>query len=172
MLQRLDFWLAVFTLGALAWFELRLGRFVGPIVRGAAGIVGQEVQRRKSSRQLPTTVRLKPRPIRGVDGRFNGSLAAVPVGSELSSSVQQSSDASSASERVVPGGNDVPIGTIPLDEAMLIALRLGRGMSPSAVAKSLPGYSARKYQTFMEKVLRVEAELAELEPAEQAQDTA
>jgi hypothetical protein len=48
MLQRLDFWLAVFT-GPLAWFELRLGRVVGPIVRGVmsvAGPVAEEVAER------------------------------------------------------------------------------------------------------------------------------
>ena len=63
MLERLDVWLAIFTLGTLAYFELRLGRFVGPIVRGVISMAepaAKEVKRR-ASRQLPTTVRLKPR---------------------------------------------------------------------------------------------------------------
>jgi hypothetical protein len=47
-----------------------------------------------------------------------------------------------------------------------------RGMSPSDVAKSLPGYSARKYHTYREKVLKIEATLAALEPAEEAQELA
>lgn len=82
MLERLDFWLMIFTLGALAWFELRLGRFVGPIVRGVVGIArpaaeeAVEQVKRRTSRRLPTTVRLKSRPIRGDGGRFDGSLPA------------------------------------------------------------------------------------------------
>lgn len=80
MFERLDFWLAIFTLLALAWFELRLGRFVGPVVRGVMGIAGPAAAhvKRRATRQLPTTVRLKPRPIRDDGGRFNGSLPAVP----------------------------------------------------------------------------------------------
>ena len=163
MLERLDVWLAIFTLGALAWFELRLSRFVVPIVRGAAGIVGEEVQRRRSSRRLPTTVRLKPHPIRGQHGQFRGSFPA-------RSDAQPGSEDSSASERPGTNGTEFQSGTILPEEIALIALRLGRGMSPSAVAKSLPGYSARKYQAFMEKVSNVEATLAELEPVEQPQD--
>jgi hypothetical protein len=82
MLERLDFWLMIFTLGALAYFELRLGRFVGPIVRGVMGVARPAAEeavrqvKRRTSRRLPTTVRLKPRPIREEDGRFNGSLPA------------------------------------------------------------------------------------------------
>jgi hypothetical protein len=85
MLERLDFWLAVFTLGALAYFELRLGRFIGPIVRGVLNVAGPAAEevvervKRRSSRRLPTTVRLQSRPIRSDAGRFNGSLPAVPV---------------------------------------------------------------------------------------------
>jgi hypothetical protein len=88
MLERLDFWLAVFTLGALAYFELRLHRFIGPIVRGVLNVAGPAAEdvvervKRRSSRQLPTTVRLQSRPIRSDAGRFNGSLPAVPVRSE------------------------------------------------------------------------------------------
>lgn len=78
MLERLDFWLAVLTLGALVWFELRLGRFVGPIVRGVMSITAPAADeiKRRTARQLPTTVRLRPRPIRGAGGRFDGSLPA------------------------------------------------------------------------------------------------
>ena len=78
MLQRLDFWLAIVTLGALAYFELHLDRVIVPIVRVVMSIAApaaSEVKRR-ASRQLPTTVRLKPRPIRGNGGRFDGSLPA------------------------------------------------------------------------------------------------
>lgn len=169
MLDRLDFWLAIFTLGALAWFELRLGRFVGPIVRGVLGVAGpvagDVVERAKHyrSRRLSTTVRLKSRPIRANDGRFNGSLPAVPV----VPTEERRSDDRSALGRTVPDGNDVLGGTISPEEAALIGLRLGRGMSLSDVAKSLPGYSARKYKEYREKVLKIEAALAELEPVEE-----
>ncbi len=170
MLERLDVWLAVFTLGALAYFELRLGRFVGPIVRGVVSVVrpaAQEV-RRRASRQLPTNVRLRSRPIRGDAGRFNGSLPAVPV----VPNTERSSLDRSALGRDVPDDNDVASGTISPEDMMRISLRLGRGMSPSDVAKSLPGYSARKYKESREIVLKIEAELAELEPAEEPQEVA
>jgi hypothetical protein len=170
MLQRLDFWLAVFTLGALAYFELRLGRFVGPIVRGVLSIAGpaanevaEQVKRRRS-RQLPTTVHLKPRPVRGEHGRFDGSLPAVPLRSDGRSEAEHRSDDRSALESRGTTVPDVPSGTISPDEAALIGLRLGRGMSPSDVAKSLPGYSARKYKEYRSKVDQVCVALAELEP--------
>lgn len=169
MLERLDFWLAIFTLGALAYFELRLSRFIGPIVRGIVSIArpaAQEVKRR-ASRQLPTNVRLRTRPIRDNAGRFNGSLPAVPI----VPNTERPFPNRSASERDVPDGNDVSSGTISPHEAALIGLRLGRGISPSDVAKSLPGYSARKYQMFMGKVVKVQTDLAQFDsPAEFRQD--
>jgi hypothetical protein len=75
MLERLDFWLAVFTLGALAYFELRLGRFIGPIVRGVmnvAGPVAEEVVervKRRSSRHCR-------RPCGSSRARFGATPAA------------------------------------------------------------------------------------------------
>jgi hypothetical protein len=86
-LNRLDMWLAIFALGALAFFELRLGRFVGPIVRGFLNVAGPAMEdaveqvRRRRARHMPT-VRLKPRPIRDDVGRFNGSLPAETNGNE------------------------------------------------------------------------------------------
>lgn len=172
MLERLDFWLAIFTLAALAWFELRLGRFVAPIMRGVTSIAGpaaKEVKRR-ASRQLPTTVRLKPRPIRGDRGRFDGSLPAV---TSAGNDAQPSYKVVAASERGVTDGNDVANVTVSPEEAALIGLRLGRGMSPSAVIKSLPGYSPKKnYDLYKAKVEQVRATLQALEPAEEIQETA
>lgn len=178
MLERLDFWLAVFTLGALAYFELRLGRFVGPVVRAvmsiarpAADEVAEQIKRR-SSRRIPTTIRLKSRPLRRDDGRFDGSLPADLLRSDDRSDAEPRSDDRSALESNGTAVPDVPGGTISPSEAALIGARLGRGMSPSDVAKSLPGYSARKYQAYREKVLKIEATLAELEPAEESQELA
>lgn len=174
MLERLDFWLAVFTIGALVYFELRLGRFVGPIVRGMMSVVRPVAVgvKRRAVRQLPTTVRLKSRPIRGDGGRFDGSLPAVPVRSVPRSEAEPRSGDRSALGSDGTNGTIVPSGTMAPDEAALIGLRLGRGMSLSDVAKSLPGYSARKYQAYREKVSQIAATLAELELAEEAQELA
>lgn len=170
MVERLDFWLAILTLGALAYYELRLSRFVGPIVRGVMGIAGAGAAqvKRRATRQLPTTTRLKPRPIRGEGGRFDGSLPAVPDVPSAEPSFRDRS-ASGSLGTSVP---DVPSGTISPAEMMLISLRLGQGMAPNAVAKSLPGYSGRKYQSYIEKVEKVQAELARLEPGEAIQAAA
>lgn len=172
MLERLDFWLAVFTLGALAWFELRLGRFVGPIVRGAMSVAGPAAKAatRRSGRRLPTTVRLKPRPIRSGDGRFNGSLPAVTwAGNEPQRGFREVTALGSG----VSGANHVAEVTVSVEEAALIGARLARGMSPSAVLKSLPGYSPKKnYDLYKAKVERVQTALATLEPAEAAQEPA
>jgi hypothetical protein len=40
-------------------------------------------------------------------------------------------------------------------------------MSSSDIAKSLPGYSARKYKEYKEKVLKIEATLADFEPVDE-----
>lgn len=172
MLERLDFWLAIFTLGALAYFELRLGRFIGPIVRGVVSIAtpaAKEVKRR-AMRQLPTTVRLKPRPIRDDRGRFDGSLPAEKNVTTRGNELQLPLHDVAALGRGVASGNVVAEVTVSPDEMMLISLRLGRGMSPSAVIKSMPGYSPRKnYDLYKAKVDQVQAALAEIEPAEDLQ---
>lgn len=56
------------------------------------------------------------------------------------------------------------------EEIDFISVRLGRGMSASDVAKSLPGYSARKYKEYREKVQKVEASLVNFEPDSAAQE--
>lgn len=166
MLERLDFWLAVFTLGALAYWELRLDRFIVPIVRGVIGAAGagaEEVKRRR---------KLRSRPVRGALGRFDGSLPATAAVPDRRSEVEPRSLNRSALESPGTTVPDVPSGTISSAEIALIGLRLGQGMSPSSVAKSLPGYSARKYQQFIEKVEKVQADLAEVLPSEEVQEAA
>lgn len=173
MLERLDVWLAIFTLGALAWFELRLGRFVAPLLGIGADLVErgkEEIEERRRRRPM----RLRPRPIRGAYGRFDGSLPAAPVvpldGSERSEG-ELGSESGTALERHGTGGTDgteVPGGTMSPAEIALIALRLGQGMTPAKVAKSLPGYSGRKYAEYMEKVEIVQQEIAGLGIEEQA----
>lgn len=172
MLQRLDFWLAVLTLGALAWWELHLDRIVLPIVRGVMSVAGpaaQEVKRR-AARQLPTKARLKPRPIRDDGGRWAGSLPAVPVAPQAGNGVQPSLQGVAASGRAVADGNNVAEVTVSPEEAALIGLRLGRGMPPSAIVKSLPGYSPRKnYDLYKAKVDQVQAALAAMEQIKEPQ---
>lgn len=171
MLERLDFWIAVLTLGALAWYELRLSRFVRPFLDFTTDVAErgkEEIQERRRRR----TIRLTPRPIRGNAGRFEGSLPAVQNRSEHRSEPELRSESSSALESDGTTGTTLPPGTISPEEAALIGLRLGRGMSSSDVAKSLPGYSARKYKEYKEKVLKIEFELAKLEPVEAPQETA
>lgn len=166
MLERLDFWLAIFTLGALAWYELRLGRFVRPLFDLGADVVERsktEIEARRRRRPM----RLKPRPIRGERGRFDGSLPALESRSDERSNPEPRSDHRSAVESPGTTGTEVPIGTILPEEIALIGLRLGQGLSPSDVAKSLPGYSARKYKMYMEKVQHVQTTLAELVPTEE-----
>jgi hypothetical protein len=73
MLERLDFWLAIITLGALAWFELRLGRFVRPLLSLGEGLVErgrEEIEERRRRRPM------RLRPVRGAHGHFHGSLPA------------------------------------------------------------------------------------------------
>lgn len=84
---------------------------------------------------------------------------------------QLSSGAVSASERAVSGDRSVPIVPVSVAEAAVIGKRLGEGMSPSDVAKSLPGYSARNYKEYAEKVRLVKGELDKAEvPRPAAQD--
>jgi hypothetical protein len=169
MLQRLDFWLAVVVLALFAYWELHLDRVINPLVRSIVDVAwpaAEEVAER-AKRRLPTTVRLKPRPIRRDDGRFDGSLPAVPDRSDLRSEAEHRSADRSALGSDGTNVPDVPTGTISPEEAALIGLRLGRGMSSSDVAKSLPGYSARKYKEYKEKVLKIEATLADFEPVEE-----
>jgi len=72
MLEHLDIWLAVITLGFLAWYELRLNRVVMPIVRFLYG-AGREMA---SKSQQARAARLRPSPLRRTNGQFNGSAPA------------------------------------------------------------------------------------------------
>lgn len=163
MVERLDFWLAIFTLGALAYYELRLGRVLGPIARSIVGAAGWAADQGREAVAEHQRRKLRPRPTRDARGRFDGSMpATVPERNTVPAE-------SSAVERGVSPGNDVPSGTINAAEVALIAYMLGQGKAPGVVAKSLPGYSARKYQSYAAKVNQVQADLAKLAPEETAQ---
>jgi hypothetical protein len=79
MLERLDFWLAVFVLGMLAWYELRLGRLFGPLARGLYSVL-------TSSREAPPEVR--PRSDRSNDMRERSALPDAIVQDVQRSNVQ------------------------------------------------------------------------------------
>jgi hypothetical protein len=154
MLERLDVWLAILTLGALAWYELRLGRFFRPLLDLGADVVDrgrEELETRRARR--------RSRPLRDERGQFNGSLPAVPDGSDLRSEDELRSDGGTALESHGTGVPGVPGGTISQTEIALIALRLGQRMPPGKIAKSLPGYSGRKYAEYMAKVEQVRQDL-------------
>jgi hypothetical protein len=121
----------------------------------------------------PAHRRVRPRPtaLRASRGRFAGSL---PGGNNRATKLLAGNTALPASgrgvttpESVAVTGNEVTISTA---EAAIIAVRLARGMSPSAVAKSLPGYSPKKnYGAYVAKVQRVKEELEVAEVGAQAE---
>ena len=65
----------------------------------------------------------------------------------------------SASGRDVIEGASVTKTTVTVEEAALIARKLAQGVTPSDVAKSLPGYSPKRYSEFKAKVVVVQEAL-------------
>jgi hypothetical protein len=114
------------------------------------------------------------KPMRWGNGRFAGSKGVPGSGTNRS---QQRNDAERGSEdrsAVERGGTAVP--TVPIvpenaltvPEMLLITSKLTQGMAPSDVAKSLPGFSGRKYQQYMEEVQKTQTLLAALSVSEHA----
>ncbi len=69
-----------------------------------------------------------------------------------------------ASECDVTSENDVTKTVVTTAEAALIAMKLAAGVTPSEIAKSLPGYTPRDYRTFKAKVVAVQNALATIDP--------
>lgn len=152
LLNHLDFWLMLFTLGAMAYFLLWKD-YLQPLLRGLFPPRTTIVHPRP---------RLRSHPIRGALGRFDGSRPAanaVPAVTDPVPQPERGSSSRSASESDVPGGNEVPSVPVSVPEVVQITAQLMRGAAPSDVAKTLPGYSARNYQAYMAKVRQVKAEL-------------
>lgn len=151
MTNDLGFWMALFVFGALAYYETPLGRLIRAGVRalraavGPAEIAGEEVTDRRHRRRIP---------IRRLNGQLAGS---VPAGNFR----EPSSDRSSASTREVPEVTKVPEFPLTIPDMLIIAAKLGQGMTPTDIAKSLPGYSGRKYGEYGERVRHVKAILEE-----------
>jgi len=154
LLNHLDFWLMVFTGGAVLYFlvwEDHVRPVVQKLLSRPDGMPGETRRSR-----LP---RMRPRPLRGHRGQFAGSAAAVPTVPESGNDAERRSADRSASGGVVPGDNDVPIVPVSVPEIVQITMLLVQGMAPSDVAKRLPGYSARNYQGYVARVRQVKVEL-------------
>jgi len=144
----LGFWMAMFTLGALAYYETPLGRLIRSAVRslwarGQDLLVPAEQPRDRLGRwQSPG-----PR----VTAHGNDQQPPLPiVPSEVT-----------AVGRDVTKGNDVT-SEVTIDEAVYITAHLVQGVAPSRVAKQLPGYTPKRYQDFATKVERVKGILADV----------
>lgn len=151
MTADLGFWMAMFTLGALAYFETPLGR----LIRAGARLLWSAIE--PSREEVEQVSERRPRtliPIRRANGQLAGS---VPRGNFR----EPSSDRSSAQESAVPEVPEVPEFPLTIPDMLIIAARLGQGMSPTQIAKSLPGYSGRKYNEYGDRVKHVRAILEE-----------
>lgn len=140
MLGDLGAWLALAIIAVLIWKQG--GHLLAPIVRPAWSLV-----------------------------RWCYDQAAPLVAGALVTSVQPSStpvaSPVTALESGVTESDRVTTVTNSDLEIAWIAYELGRGTTPSATAKTLPGYSPRDYKSAASKVGLVEALLAEKRAAEQ-----
>lgn len=153
----LGFWMAMFVFGALIYFETPVGRVLAAGARALWGATERDEEADEPEKERRARRVL---PIRRANGQLAGSVPA-------SSRLGQSPDRSSAAERQVPGVTTVPEFPLTIPDMLIIAARLGQGMTPTEVAKSLPGYSGRKYAEYGERVKHVRAILQEhgaLEP--------
>lgn len=144
----LGFWMAVFTLGALAYFETPLGR----LIRGVLRLLWSRIA---PALEQP----------RDAFGRYASIENRSEERSTVVTTVPAGNDDRSASERDVPDRNDVP-SEVTIHEAVLITTLLTQGMSPSNVTKELPGYTARRYAELRSKVDRVRAIWTEIQVEE------
>lgn len=174
-LNHLDFWLMVVTLGAMVYFFVWKDR-IQPRIRRKPPQETPKVNAPATPRS-----RIHSLPLRSSRGRWLGSRSlprAGNEGNEPATTLLPGNDGVSAS------GSDVtsplPVTSLPdslpqnvtvtVAEAALIAVRLSSGMSPSDVAKSLPGYSPRRnYAEYTAKVRRVKQELEAAQQAEPVQ---
>jgi hypothetical protein len=128
---------------------------------------GETFWPRDQTETRPSPARLKPRSrhVRGARGRLSGSRSVVP---SKQNDEEPRSKPGTALERA---GTDVPPvpGSVPVSlsvpEMLQITVLLTKGMSPSAIAKQLPGYRGEKYNEYVERVRQVKA-LLDQQPAE------
>lgn len=174
-LNHLDFWLMVVALGAMVYFLVWKDR-IQPLFRREPPPESPKADAPARSRS-----RVRSLPLRSARGRYAGSRSLLRAGNEgndPATELQPGNEALPASESGVT--SPLPVTSLPdslpqdvtitVAEAALIAVRLASGMAPSAVAKSLPGYSPKKnYQEYAAKVQRVKAELDAAQKIEEVQ---
>ncbi len=150
----LGFWMAMFTLGALAYFETPLGR----MIRAAARMLWASVQ--------PLLTQPAGEQPRDQLGRWQSPGEPVtPAGNSTERMLPVVTSQVTALESDVTSGNDVT-DVVTAREAIYITAELVHGIAPSVVAKQLPGFSPRNYHTFKAKVDHVKEILAEYDEAE------
>lgn len=169
LLNSLDFWLMIVTIAAAVYYFVWKDR-VQPIIQWLARFLSGAVQQ-EDDRPLRLHRRVHVRPLRGAQGQFRGSIPARFDVPESVPEVERVPEVVSALERDVSDGNAFPVVPVSVPEIVQITVQLTQGVSPSVIAKTLPGYSSREYQTYMAKVRKVQAEMATLAP-EQATPTA
>lgn len=94
--------------------------------------------------------------LRRRNGQFRGSASTVPKENDRSEVV-------TAPGRAVPQERSVPSLPLSVPEIARISYDLGRGIAASDIAKSLPGYSARNYKDYAERVRQVQQILSQID---------
>ena len=159
----LGFWMAMFTLGALVYYVTPVGRVIRAGARLVWSMVGPAAESAAEDTPGFRHRRRRPIPIRRPNGQLAGSFPS-------RSQPEPRSTDRSAMESGGTTVTTVPGGTLPIPNMLIIAAKLGSGTPPNEVAKSLPGYSGRRYGEYVERVRHVKAILDEhgaLSPAEE-----
>jgi hypothetical protein len=152
----LGFWMAMFTLGALAYYGTPLGR----IIRAGARLLWASVQ--------PLLTQPETAQPRDPLGRWQSPGEPVTTaGNDPERTLPAVTSQVTALESGVTIGNDVT-EVVTTREAIYITAELVQGTAPSVVAKQLPGFSPRNYQQFKAKVDHVKEILTEYDQAELA----
>lgn len=170
LLNSLDFWLMIVTIAAGVYYFVWKDR-VQPIIHWLARVLSGAVQHEDEEDRAPRVhrrpaSRVRVRPLRSAIGQFQGS---VPARFEVPESVPDAErvpEVVPASRADVSDGNEFPAVPVSVPEIVQITLQLAQGVSPSVIAKTLPGYSSREYQTYMAKVRNVQTEMAAVAPTQ------
>lgn len=150
----LGFWMAMFTLGALAYFETPLGRLIRFAVH-ALWNMGQSL--------LPLPATEQPRDRLGRYASL-GELVT-PPGNDQEPTLPGVTAQVTALECKVTQENHVTT-EVTMHEAIFITAHLVQGVAPSRVTKQLPGYTPKRYSDFATKVERVKDVLADMQVEE------
>lgn len=100
-------------------------------------------------------------PLFALLGRAYGATVGHYLKQRHETELQQSDQRVSALESQSTQSEQVSNESCTDLELVWIAYELGRGSKPSAIAKTLPGYSSRDYEKFTTKVDEVESLLAQ-----------